>query len=47
MKRKADPIAIAKKGFKTKEVKTWEQVSSYQQRGWAIVLIPKKKEGAL
>lgn len=32
-------IAIATKGFKTKELKTWEQVSEYQRRGWNITLV--------
>lgn len=29
-------IAFAIKGFKRKELKTWEQVIEYQRRGWAI-----------
>ena len=29
-------LAIATKGYKEKELKTWEQVNQYQQRGWKI-----------
>ena len=36
MKRTA--MAIATKGFKTKELHSWEQISAYQQRGWMITL---------
>lgn len=32
-------IAIATKGFKKKECKTWEQISMYQQRGWQITIV--------
>ena len=31
-------IAIATKGFKKVELKSWEQISKYQQRGWKIIL---------
>ena len=38
-------IATATKGYKTKELKTWEQVSEYQRRGWNIAMAaPKKAE---
>ena len=36
--KKTAPMAIATKGFKTKELRTWEQISAYQQRGWQITL---------
>lgn len=31
-------LAIATKGCKTKELKTWEQVMQYQNRGWKITM---------
>ena len=31
-------IAIATKGYKTKELKTWEQIEEHQRRGWKITL---------
>lgn len=31
-------IAIATKGAKKKELKTWEQIAEYQRRGWEITL---------
>lgn len=32
------PLAIAEKGYKTKNLYTWEQVMQYQQRGWKVRL---------
>lgn len=32
-------IALAVKGFKTKEMKSWEQIAEYQRRGWQIVMV--------
>ena len=29
-------IAIANKGYKKVELKSWEQVMAYQNRGWKI-----------
>lgn len=29
-------LAIATKGYKTKNLYTWEQVGQYQSRGWQI-----------
>lgn len=42
---KKETIAVATKtGRKTKELKTWEQVSEYQTRGWDITM-KNNKEG--
>jgi len=38
MRNKALTIAIATKGYKTKELKTWKQIGEYQDRGWKIAL---------
>lgn len=35
---KKTTIAIATKGFKTKEMKSWEQIIEYQRRGWTITM---------
>lgn len=35
---KSKPMAIATKGFKQKELRTWEQIAEYQRRGWTITL---------
>lgn len=32
-------IAIAVKGFRKAECKTWEQIMKYQNRGWQIILV--------
>lgn len=32
-------IAIATKGFKKVEMKSWEQIGKYQQRGWQITMV--------
>ena len=32
-------IAVATKGFRKVDCKTWEQVIKYQNRGWSIVLV--------
>ena len=32
-------IAIATKGYKKVELKSWEQVISYQNRGWQITTV--------
>lgn len=37
-KMKKTTIAIATKGYKTKEMKSWEQIAEYQRRGWAITM---------
>ena len=31
-------IAIATKGYKKVELKSWEQVETYQNRGWKIAM---------
>lgn len=42
---KKETIAVATKaGRKTKELKTWEQVSEYQTRGWDITMKNNKEE---
>lgn len=36
---KKETIAVATKaGCKAKELKTWEQISEYQTRGWNITM---------
>lgn len=35
-------IAIATKGFKKKEMKSWEQIMTYQNRGWHITMAKKE-----
>lgn len=35
---KKQTIAIATKGYRRIELKTWEQVGEYQRRGWKIVI---------
>lgn len=32
-------IAIASKGLRQIELKSWEQTSKYQQRGWKITMV--------
>lgn len=34
-------LAIAVKGYKHKDLKTWKQVSEYQRRGWTITLVAR------
>lgn len=38
-KNATKPIAIATKGFKSKDLKTWDQIGEYQRRGWKITLV--------
>ena len=35
---KKQTIAIATKGYKKVELKSWEQVMAYQNRGWKITM---------
>lgn len=34
-------LAVAIKDYKHKDLKTWEQVSEYQRRGWEITLVAR------
>ena len=38
MTMKKQTIAIATKGYKKVELKSWEQVMAYQNRGWKITM---------
>lgn len=38
-----ETIAVATKGYKKKEMKSWEQIMQYQNRGWHITMVKKAK----
>ena len=41
------PLAIAYKGYKRQEVKTWEKLGEYQSRGWQIWMVKAGEDKAM